>query len=123
MLEQEVKKVRAEAERGLAALEESLQSKGGEELRLVGTDVTLADIITFCEIVIAWQCICSPEFMKPYPCVEKYFKGLLAVPEFKTVVGDVEQAPKTPCGPLSPEENPFFKPKKSAEAKENVSAS
>jgi len=63
--EQEVKKLREEAERGLAALEASLQPKAGEDLRLVGKAVTLADIVALCEIVIPWQCICSPDFMKP----------------------------------------------------------
>jgi len=43
------------------------------------------------------------------------------VPEFKKVIGIVDQAPKTPSGPLAPEDNPFFKPKRSADATENVS--
>lgn len=121
MPEQEVKKLREDAERGLAALEESLQPKTGE-LLLVGKDVTLADIVAFCEVVVPWQCICAPDFMKPYPTVEKYIKGLLELPEFKKVVGGVEQAAKTPTGPLAPEDNPFLKPKASSDAPEDVSA-
>ena len=63
---------------------------------LVGHHVTLADIITVCNLYNPIRGLLSADLMAAYPHVTRYFFTLVNQPAFKKVMGEVVQCPKTP---------------------------
>ncbi|KAJ0521899.1 putative elongation factor 1B gamma, glutathione S-transferase, Thioredoxin-like superfamily [Helianthus annuus] len=59
---------------------------------LVGDCVTLADIITTCNLVLAFQHLTPKSFTSEYPHVERYFWTMINQPNFSKVFGEVKQA-------------------------------
>ncbi|KAG6431957.1 hypothetical protein SASPL_103529 [Salvia splendens] len=102
--------------RGLEALNSHLASN----TYLVGHSVTLADIITVCNLVLGFKAILLKSFTSEFPHVERYFWTLVNQPNFKKVLGDIEQAKSVP--PVSTQKHGQLKeaakPKPKEEAKE-----
>ncbi|KAG6435251.1 hypothetical protein SASPL_100121 [Salvia splendens] len=82
----------ASLKRGLEALNSHLASN----TYLVGHSVTLADIITVCILVQGIKAILIKSFTSEFPHVERYFWTLVNQPNFKKVLGDIEQAKSVP---------------------------
>ncbi|XP_057793678.1 elongation factor 1-gamma 2-like [Salvia miltiorrhiza] len=82
----------ASLKRGLAALNTHLAS----HTYLVGHSVTLADIITVCNLSIGFKAILIKSFTSEFPHVERYFWTLVNQPNFKKVLGDIKQAESVP---------------------------
>ncbi|KAM0061374.1 putative glutathione S-transferase, Thioredoxin-like superfamily, glutathione Transferase family [Helianthus debilis subsp. tardiflorus] len=59
---------------------------------LVGDCVTLANIITTCNLVLAFQHLTPKSFTSEYPHVERYFWTMINQPNFSKVFGEVKQA-------------------------------
>lgn len=64
---------------------------------LVGDCVTLADIITVCILFNGFKVILTKSFTSEFPHVERYFWTLVNQPNFKKVLGDVEQTKSVPA--------------------------
>ncbi|EFJ14564.1 hypothetical protein SELMODRAFT_156635 [Selaginella moellendorffii] len=57
---------------------------------LVGHFVTLADVITICNLTWGFRSgVFSEEFMAPFPHVERYFWTVSAQPAFKKILGEI----------------------------------
>jgi elongation factor 1-gamma len=93
----------AALKRSLGALNTHLASK----TFLVGDSVTLADIVLTCNLYHGFARILTKGFTSEFPHVERYFWTIVNQPNFKKVMGDVQQAVSVP--PV---------PKKTAPAKE-----
>ncbi|KAF3574132.1 hypothetical protein F2Q69_00060571, partial [Brassica cretica] len=103
--------------RGLEALNTHLASN----TYLVGHSVTLADIITVCNLNLGFSTVMTKSFTSAFPHVERYFWTLINQPNFKKVVGDVKQTESVPpikkAGqPAKPKEQPKKKEAPAAEA-------
>ncbi|PWA66498.1 Glutathione S-transferase/chloride channel, C-terminal [Artemisia annua] len=59
---------------------------------LVGNSVTLADIITTCNLLYGFKWLMPKVFTSKFPHVEKYFWAMIDQPNFKKVTGEVKQA-------------------------------
>ncbi|GJZ40507.1 elongation factor 1-gamma-like protein [Tanacetum coccineum] len=59
---------------------------------LVGDSVTLADIITACNLLYGFKLLMSKKFTSKFPHVEKYFWAMINRPKFQDVIGKVKQA-------------------------------
>ncbi|GKE37640.1 elongation factor 1-gamma-like protein [Tanacetum coccineum] len=59
---------------------------------LVGDSVTLADIITTCNLLYGIKMLMPKSFTSEYPNVERYFWTMVDQPNFKKVIGEVKQA-------------------------------
>lgn len=79
--------------------------------------MTLADIVTICNLYFGFSRIMTKTFTSEFPHVERYFWTLVNQPKFKKVLGDVKQAdsvlpvpskkpaqPKEPAKPKAKEE-------------------
>ncbi|GJN38682.1 hypothetical protein PR202_gb27747 [Eleusine coracana subsp. coracana] len=93
----------ASLKRSLGALNTHLASK----TFLVGDSVTLSDIVVTCNLYLGFARILTKSFTSEFPHVERYFWTMVNQPNFKKVMGDVQQAVSVP--PI---------PKKTAPAKE-----
>ncbi|KAH6763829.1 Translation elongation factor EF1B [Perilla frutescens var. hirtella] len=82
----------ASLKRGLAALNTHLAS----HTYLVGHGVTLADIVTVCNLALGFKVILTKSFTSEFPHVERYFWTLINQPNFKKVWGDIQQAESVP---------------------------
>lgn len=108
--------------RGLEALNTHLAS----HTYLVGHCVTLADIITVCNLAYGFKGIMTKNFTSDFPHVERYFWTLINQPNFKKVWGDVQQLESVPPvpskKPAQPKEaakpKPKEEPKKEAKKEE-----
>eukprot|EP00850_Spirogloea_muscicola_P012027 SM000076S21848 [mRNA] locus=s76:597472:600938:+ [translate_table: standard] len=78
----------AAVKRGLGALNSHLESS----TYLVGSSVTLADIIVVCNLVQPFKYACTKDFTAEFPHVERYFFTLINQANFKKVIGNLEQA-------------------------------
>lgn len=78
--------------RSLGALNTHLASN----TYLVGDSVTLADIIMTCNLSIGIKNILTKSFTSEFPHVERYFWTMANQPNFKKVLGEVEQATSIP---------------------------
>lgn len=74
--------------RALGALNTHLASN----TYLVGHSVTLADIITTCNMYIGFTTVMTKSFTSEFPHVERYFWTMVNQPNVKKVIGEVKQA-------------------------------
>ncbi|CAA7022778.1 unnamed protein product [Microthlaspi erraticum] len=109
----------AALKRALDALNTHLTSK----TYLVGESITLADIITVCNLNLGFATVMTKSFTSAFPHVERYFWTVVNQPNFKKVVGDVKQtdavppvASKKAAQPAKPKEEPKKKEAPAAEA-------
>ncbi|KAG2260043.1 hypothetical protein Bca52824_079337 [Brassica carinata] len=109
--------------RGLDALNTHLTSN----TYLVGHSITLADIITVCNLNLGFATVMTKSFTSAFPHVERYFWTVINQPNFKKVVGDVKQteavppiASKKAAQPAKPKEEPKKKAAPAAEAPKPV---
>ncbi|CAN8311799.1 unnamed protein product [Cochlearia groenlandica] len=106
--------------RALDALNKHLTSN----TYLVGNSVTLADIITVCNLNVGFATIMTKSFTSAFPHVERYFWTLVNQPTFKRVLGDVKQTeavpPKKATQPAKPKEEPKKKEASVAESPKPV---
>lgn len=90
---------------------------------LVGHSVTLADIITICNLVIGFNWILTKSFTSEFPHVERYFWTMVNQPNFRKILGEVKQTESIPPvqsakKPSQPKEH--AKPKSKVEPKKEV---
>lgn len=90
---------------------------------LVGHSITLADIITVCNLNLGFATVMTKKFTSEFPHVERYFWTVVNQPNFKKVLGDVKQtealppiASKKAAQPAKPKEEPKKKEAPVAEA-------
>ncbi|XP_010490215.1 PREDICTED: probable elongation factor 1-gamma 1 [Camelina sativa] len=90
---------------------------------LVGHSITLADIITVCNLNLGFATVMTKKFTSEFPHVERYFWTVINQPNFKKVVGEVKQtgavppvASKKAAQPAKPKEEPKKKEAPAAEA-------
>jgi elongation factor 1-gamma len=101
--------------KSLGTLDAYLQS----HTYLVGDNVTLADIITFCNMYYGFTKVFDPEFRKQFPSVERYFVTLARQPKFAAVVGsNVQLCSEVPTAPAPAKKDE--KKKDAAKAKEDA---
>ncbi|GJZ32782.1 elongation factor 1-gamma-like protein [Tanacetum coccineum] len=74
--------------RGLAALNTHLAS----HTFLVGDSVTLADIITTCNLSWGFKSVLTKSFTSEFPHVERYFWTMVNQPSFSKILGEIKQA-------------------------------
>ncbi|MFS7979192.1 putative elongation factor 1B gamma, glutathione S-transferase, Thioredoxin-like superfamily [Helianthus anomalus] len=102
--------------RGLDALNKYLAS----HTFLVGDGITLADIITTCNMFMAFKLLTPKSFTSEYPHVERYFWTMINQPNFRKIVGEFKQTEAVI--PLSSakktEAKPKPEPKKEVKKKE-----
>ncbi|XP_071704023.1 elongation factor 1-gamma 2-like [Rutidosis leptorrhynchoides] len=73
--------------RGLVALNKHLASHSF----LVGDSMTLADIITTCNLLLGFWLLLPKSFTCEYPNVERYFWKMIDQPNFSKITGEVKQ--------------------------------
>ncbi|GJN38683.1 hypothetical protein PR202_gb27748 [Eleusine coracana subsp. coracana] len=95
----------ASFKRLLGALNMHLASK----TFLVGDSVTLADIVMTCNLYHGFTHILTKSFTSEFPHVERYFWTMVNQPNFKKVIGDVQQAVSVP--PVPKKTTPAKEPK------------
>ncbi|CDP10743.1 unnamed protein product [Coffea canephora] len=66
---------------------------------LVGDFVTLADIITICNLYLGYKTVMTKSFTSEFPHVERYFWTLVNQPKFHKILGDVNQTDSVPPVP------------------------
>ncbi|XP_058090122.1 elongation factor 1-gamma-like [Magnolia sinica] len=81
---------------------------------LVGHSVTLADIVTTCNLYMGFSKIMTKSFTSEFPHVERYFWTMVNQPNFRKVLGEVKQAESIP--PVQSAKKPA-PPKESAKPK------
>ncbi|XP_071691538.1 elongation factor 1-gamma 2-like [Rutidosis leptorrhynchoides] len=81
----------AGVKRGLDALNTHLAS----HTFLVGDSVTLADIITTCNLLLGFKFLMPKSFTSEYPHVERYFWTMINQPNISKITGEVKQAEAT----------------------------
>ncbi|XP_071703633.1 elongation factor 1-gamma 3-like [Rutidosis leptorrhynchoides] len=82
----------AEVKRGLCVLNTYLESHTNF---LVGDSVTLADIITTCNLQLGFQLLMPKSFTSEYPHVETYFWNMINQPNFSKIIGEFKQLDAT----------------------------
>ncbi|KAL0013091.1 hypothetical protein SO802_000160 [Lithocarpus litseifolius] len=96
---------------------------------LVGHSVTLADIITTCNLYLGFAYLMTKSFTSEFPHVERYFWTMVNQPNFKKIMGEVKQAesvvpitkkPSQPKESAKPKPKPKDEPKKEAKKEEPV---
>lgn len=103
--------------RALEALNKHLASN----TYLVGHSVTLADIVMTCNLAFGFIRVLTKSFTSEFPHVERYFWTMVNQPNFKKVLGEVEQAESVPPvakKPSQPKEP--VKPKAKEEPKKEI---
>ncbi|OAY45043.1 elongation factor 1-gamma isoform X2 [Manihot esculenta] len=98
--------------RGLGALNTHLASN----TYLVGHSVTLADIITTCNLSMGFAYLMTKSFTSEFPHVERYFWTMVNQPNFKKILGEVKQTEsvipiQSTKKPAQPKESAKSKPK------------
>ncbi|KAG2317056.1 hypothetical protein Bca4012_067951 [Brassica carinata] len=99
--------------RGLDALNTHLASN----TYLVGHSVTLADIVTVCNLNLGFATVMTKSFTSEFPHVERYFWTMVNQPNFKKVIGDAKQTeavPPVPSKKAAQPAKPKEEPKKAA---------
>ncbi|WVY93165.1 hypothetical protein V8G54_032253 [Vigna mungo] len=104
--------------RALGALNTHLASN----TYLVGHSVTLADIITTCNLYLGFTELLVKSFTSEFPHVERYFWTLVNQPNFRKILGQVKQtdavppvqSAKKPAQPKESKPKPKDEPKKVA---------
>ena len=89
---------------------------------LVGHTVTLADIITTCNLYLGFTNIMIKSFTSEFPHVERYFWTLVNQPNFRKILGQVKQADAVPPVPSAkkPAQPKESKPKAKDEPKKEA---
>ncbi|KAF4359092.1 hypothetical protein F8388_005201 [Cannabis sativa] len=82
----------AALKRGLGALNTHLASN----TYLVGHSVTLADIITTCNLLYGFTKLMTKSFTSEFPHVERYFWTMVNQPNFKKIFGEIKQTDSVP---------------------------
>ncbi|XP_071715388.1 elongation factor 1-gamma 2-like [Rutidosis leptorrhynchoides] len=105
----------AGVKRGLDALNTHLAS----HTFLVGDSVTLADIITTCNLIFGFRFLLTKSFTSAYPHVERYFWTMINQPNFSKITGEVTQAEVTiPIASAKKPEAKKAEPKKEVKKEE-----
>ncbi|CAH1443723.1 unnamed protein product [Lactuca virosa] len=68
---------------------------------LVGHSVTLADIITTCNLYLGFKVMMTKTFSAEFPHVERYFWTMVNQPNFSKVIGELKQTEAVPPLPSS----------------------
>jgi len=102
---------------------EALNTHLASNTYLVGHSVTLADIITTCNLYLGFSQLLVKSFTSEFPHVERYFWTLVNQPNFRKILGQVKQtesvppipsAAKKPSQPKESKPKPKDEPKKAA---------
>merc|ERR1719277_565218 len=80
------KKAKDDVKKALEQLESTLKSSP----YLIGSFISLADIVVVCSLREAFQKVFDPAFRKPFPKVIAWFEGCCGMPQFKAVLGAVQ---------------------------------
>ncbi|XP_023928403.2 elongation factor 1-gamma 2 [Quercus suber] len=105
-------------EAAIAALKRALDALNmhlASNTYLVGHSVTLADIITTCNLYTGFGRILTKSFTSEFPHVERYFWTLVNQPNFQKILGEVKQVESIP--PVQSTKKPS-QPKEPAKPKE-----
>ncbi|XP_075647830.1 elongation factor 1-gamma 2-like [Castanea sativa] len=105
-------------EAAIAALKRALDALNthlASNTYLVGHSVTLADIITTCNLYTGFDLILTKSFTSEFPHVERYFWTLVNQPNFQKILGEVKQVESIP--PVQSTKKPS-QPKEPAKPKE-----
>ncbi|XP_071701641.1 elongation factor 1-gamma 1-like [Rutidosis leptorrhynchoides] len=78
--------------KGLGVLNTHLASR----TFLVGDSVTLADIITTCNLLLGFRMLMTKNFTCQFPNVERYFWNMISQPNFSKIIGEVKQVEAKP---------------------------
>jgi len=57
---------------------------------VVGNRPTLVEVVIVASLRAAFSVIFEPDFLAPFPNVMQWFKRCVALPEFKSVLGDIQ---------------------------------
>ncbi|KAL1301142.1 hypothetical protein HN51_045769 [Arachis hypogaea] len=89
---------------------------------LVGHSVTLADIITTCNLYLGFSNILVKSFTSEFPHVERYFWTMVNQPNFRKILGEVKQTEAVPPVPSAkkPSQPKESKPKAKNEPKKEA---
>ncbi|KAI5448689.1 hypothetical protein KIW84_015911 [Lathyrus oleraceus] len=111
-----ISKVEESAFSSLKRAFEALNTHLAHNTYLVGDSVTLADIITTCNLWLGFSKILVKSFTSEFPHVERYFWTLVNQPNFRKIIGQVKQTEALPPIPSAqkPKES---KPKTKDESK------
>lgn len=90
--------------RGLDALNNHLATN----TYLVGHSVTLADIITICNLYSGFTILLDSSFTSHFPHLERYFWTLVNQPNFRKILGQVNQTQAAPPPVQSAKPKPTF---------------
>ncbi|CAE7421078.1 Eef1g [Symbiodinium sp. CCMP2592] len=85
------KDAQADVKKALQVLEESLKKSSF----LVGTSVTLADICIVCALKEGFKYVLDPATTKPFPKTCEWFDRCCAMPQFKSIFGEVKKCQKS----------------------------
>ncbi|GAU32196.1 hypothetical protein TSUD_277760 [Trifolium subterraneum] len=77
---------------------------------LVGDYVTLADIITTCDLSFGFTMLLEKKYTSKFPHVERYFWYMVKLPKFKKILGDVKQIEVWTRLTIMPSKPKKFKP-------------
>ncbi|KAK9995021.1 hypothetical protein SO802_024724 [Lithocarpus litseifolius] len=83
---------------------DALNTHLGSSTYLVGHSVTLADIITTCNLYTGFDLILTKSFTSEFPHVERYFWTLVNQPNFQKILGESTKKPSQPKEPAKPKE-------------------
>ena len=84
--ETNTKQAKEDLARGLAVLEGHL----AKHKYLVGSGVTLADVIICCSLLNAFKLVLDKAYMAPYPSLVRWFVRCVAEPQFVNVIGPTQ---------------------------------
>ncbi|GLT77200.1 hypothetical protein SLA2020_488090 [Shorea laevis] len=106
-------------EAAIAALKRALNALNSHlvcNTYLVGHSVTLADIVLTCNLYLGFSQIMTKSFTSEFPHVERYFWTMVNQPNFKKILGEVQQTESVPLvqsakKPAQPKESAKPKPK------------
>lgn len=107
----------SQLKRSLGALNTYLASN----TYLVGHAVTLADIIMTCNLLPGFTRVMTKSFTAEFPHVERYFWTMINQPNFRKILGEVQQAEKVfPVSKKPSEPKEAAKPKPKEEPKKEA---
>ena len=112
-------KVEEGANSALKRAFEALNTHLASNTCLVGHSVTLADIITTCNLYLGFSQLLVKSFTSEFPHVERYFWTLVNQPNFRKILGQVKQTEAVPPIPSAkkPSQSKESKPKPKDEPK------
>ena len=90
-------KAKADLAKGLSHLETYLAA--GEKEYLVGSQVTLADIVVASTVLYPFKLVADRAYLKPFPAVVQWFQRCVGQAEFQQVIGQVTLCKKELTAP------------------------